>query len=63
MTTITVAAHQCQPLHVESVPAPQHLVKSLYEEHVCISPSRTIEIEALTRNQLLSNLWHEEHKL
>lgn len=49
--------------HVESVPAPQHLVRSLYEEHVCISPSRAIEIEACTRNQSLSNLWHEERKL
>ena len=48
---------------LESVPAPQYLIRNLYEEHVCVSPSRAIEIEACTRNQSLSNLWHEERKL
>ena len=33
---------------VKSTPAPQHLCRSLYEKHVCIGPSRAIEIEAGT---------------
>ena len=48
---------------VENVPPPLHLVRSLYEEHVCISPSEAIEIEACTRSQTLSDLWHNERKL
>ena len=48
---------------VESVLAPQHLVRNLYEQHVCIDPSRALEIEGCTRNQSLSHVWHEERKL
>ena len=48
---------------VNGAPAPQHLVRDLYEEHVCISPTEAAELEIKTRNQSLSKLWHEERKL
>ena len=48
---------------VQNVPPQLHLVRRLYEEHVCISPSEAIEIKACTRSQTLSDLWHSEQKL
>ena len=48
---------------VENVPPPLHLVRSLYEEHVCISPSEAVKIEACTRSQTLLDLWRNERKL
>ena len=48
---------------VENVPPPLHLVRSLYEEHVCISASEAINIEACTRSQTSSDLWHNKRKL
>ena len=47
---------------VQSEPAPDHLVRNLYEEHICISPTDAQELEIATRNQSLSNLWHTERK-
>ena len=57
-----IAATHYEVDHLKASPSP-YLVRSLYEEHICISPSRAIEIEACTRNQSLSNLWHNERKL
>jgi len=36
---------------IDSVPQPQtqHLIRSLYEEHVCISPSEAVGMELVTR--------------
>ena len=48
---------------INTVPPPQHLVRNLYEQHVCIGQSEAAELEIKTRNQSLSNLWHEERKL
>ena len=47
---------------IDSVPAPQHMVRSLYEEHVCISPREATELEMKTREQSDSSLWHEQRK-
>jgi len=47
----------------DSAPAPQHLLRNLYEKHVCIGPNETVELEIETRTQNLSNAWHEERKL
>ena len=47
---------------VKSEPAPDHLIRNLYEEHICISPTDAIELEITTWNQSLSNLWHNERK-
>lgn len=48
---------------VKGVQAPQHLARTLYEEHVCIGPTEAAELEMTTRNQWQSNRWHEEQKL
>ena len=45
------------------IPVPQHLVRQLYEEHICIGPSEAAELEMTTRHQSKSDLWHEERKL
>ena len=45
------------------VPPPSYLVRNLYEDHICIGPSRAIDIEASTRNQSISNGWHDERML
>ncbi|XP_065893458.1 uncharacterized protein [Dysidea avara] len=45
------------------VPPPSYLVRNLYEDHICIGPSRAIDIEASTRNQSISNVWHDERML
>ena len=48
---ITVLATKCE---IDSVPAPQHLVRTLYEEHVCISPRVAAELEMkLETNQIV----------
>ena len=36
------------------------IVRNFYEEHVCISPTEAIEIEAMTHKQSFSDLWHQE---
>lgn len=48
---------------IDNVPPPKHLIRSLYEEHVCISPSEAANVEFMTRNQSQCNLWHNERKL
>lgn len=45
---------------VENESPPPHLIRNLYEEHVCVSPSKAAEIENLTRKQSLSDIWHQE---
>ena len=62
-TAIVPVLLQQRTMKLENVPLLLHLVRSLYEEHVCINPSEAIEIEACTRNQTLSDLWHNERKL
>ena len=47
---------------IDGVPAPHHLVRNLYEEHVCISPTEATDLEIKTRTQAQSSLWHEERK-
>ena len=47
---------------VESEPASDQLIRDLYKEHICISPTNAVELEIATRNQSLSNLWHNEWK-
>ena len=54
-SSISAAHHK-----VETKPPPLHVVRSLYEEHICVSPSKANEIEALTRKQSGSDLWHQE---
>jgi len=48
---------------IVSIPPPQHLIRSLYEEHVCIGPSEAANVEFKSRNQSQSNIWHIERKL
>lgn len=48
---------------VKDEPPPQHLVRALYEEHICIGRTEAAELELTTRNQSQSDLWHEERKL
>jgi len=48
---------------VKDIPAPQHLVRQLYGEHICIGPSEVAELEMTTHHQSKSDLWHEECKL
>ena len=48
---------------VKDEPAPQHLVRTLYEEHICIGPTEAAGLELTTRNQSQSDLWHEDRKL
>ena len=48
---------------VKDKPAPPHLIRHLYEEHICIGPSEATELEMTTHHQSQSNLWHEERKL
>ena len=48
---------------VENEPPLLHVVRNLYEEHVCVSPTEAVAIEALTRNQSRSDIWHQERKL
>ena len=45
---------------VENKPPSLNVVRNLYEEHICISPSKAVEIETLTRKQSCSDLWHQE---
>ncbi|XP_065892315.1 uncharacterized protein [Dysidea avara] len=56
------SASSISPEHhkVENKPPPLHVVRNFYEEHVCISPTEAIEIEAMTRKQSFSDLWHQE---
>ena len=56
----SVSVTQCD---INSSPPPQHLVRNLYEEHICIGPSEAVELEIKIRDQSLSNLWHVERKL
>ena len=46
-----------------SQPPAQHLIRSLYEEHVCVSPSEAADVELMTRGQSQCKLWHNERKL
>ena len=55
----TILATQCES---DSVPATQHMIRNLYEEHVCISPREATELEIKTRDQSECSLWHEERK-
>ena len=48
---------------IDNVLPPKHLIRSLYEEHVCISPSEAANVEFMTRNQSQCDLWHNERKL
>ena len=48
---------------VVSQPLAQHLVRSLYEEHVCVSPSEAAGVELMTRDQSKCTFWHDERKL
>jgi len=48
---------------VKDIPAPQHLVRQLYEGHICIGPSEAAKLEMTTHHQSKSDLWHEERKL
>ena len=48
---------------VKDIPAPQHLVRQLYEKHICIGPSKAAELEMTTCHQSKSDLWNEERKL
>ena len=62
-------SYSCCPINanhfkVENVPAPQYLVRNLYEEHICISPARAIErslhkepiiIKSLARRAQIAN--------
>ena len=58
-STETIASQH----EVNDIPAPPHLVRQLYEEHICIGPSEAAELEMATRQQSKSDLWHEERKL
>jgi len=49
--------------NMKSEPAPQHLLRSLYEEHICIGPTEAAQLELMTRNQSQSDIWNEERKL
>lgn len=48
---------------IDNVSPPKHLIRSLYEEHVCISPLEAANVEFMTRNQSQCNLWYSERKL
>ncbi|XP_065901931.1 uncharacterized protein [Dysidea avara] len=48
---------------VKDKPAPQHLLRTLYEEHICIGPTEAVQLELTTRDQSKSDLWHKERKL
>ena len=56
--SITASEHK-----VKGEQVPQHLVRALYEEHICIGPTEAAELEMTTRNQSQSNRWHEERKV
>ena len=60
----TCSAGSISAVHheVENEPPQLHVVRNLHEEHICISPSKAIEIEALTRKQSCSDIWHQEKK-
>jgi len=48
---------------VKDEPPPLHLLRALYEEHICIDPTEAAELELTTRNQSQSDCWHEQRKL
>ena len=53
----------CEVYSEPSQPPQQHVIRNLYEEYVCISPSEAANVEFMTKNQSHSNLWHDERKL
>ena len=57
-TVITASQYK-----VKDEPASQHLIRTLYEKHICIGPTEAAELELTTRNQSQSDHWHEERKL
>ena len=58
-----VPATSCEVYSAPSQPPQQHVIRNLYEEHVCVSPSEAANIEFMTKNQSQSDLWHDERKL
>ena len=48
--SITASEHKMKGEQVQ-----QHLVRALYEEHICIGPTEAAELEMTTRNQSQSN--------